>query len=144
MSDALRQVRFLLVEDDDDHADLTRRVLVECRVTNAIERASDGEEALRYLKREPPFQERVRPDVVLLDLNLPKLNGHELLAIVKNDPDLASIPVVILTTSSAERDIALAYETKANSYVVKPLDFDCFNEIVSSLGFYWAMCNRAP
>lgn len=139
---AARLLRFLLVEDDDSHALITMRTLRQNRVLNKVDRVSDGEEALRYVRGQPPFEDKLRPDVILLDLKLPKIDGHEVLAAVKEDPELRCIPVVILTTSSAEIDRAKAYEHYANSYVVKPVDFERFRQMVSELSLYWGVWNE--
>ncbi|USN99530.1 MAG: response regulator [Phycisphaeraceae bacterium] len=138
-----RPVRFLLVEDDEDHADLIQRAMRENRVANELAHVADGESAIAYLQREGEYASATRPDVILLDLKLPRLDGHEVLKKIKANPDLTSIPVVMLTTSAAEVDKAQAYSLHVNSYVVKPIDFDCFNDIVQNLNFYWAVVNEA-
>ncbi|MFO0858984.1 MAG: response regulator [Phycisphaerales bacterium] len=135
-----RPVHFLLVEDDDDHAALVERALRENRVVNSMKRASDGEEAIRYLTDG----NTPRPDVILLDLNLPRKSGHEVLAEVKSNPALRTIPIVVLTTSQAEADRERAYNAHANSYLVKPLDFSCFHELIHDLKLYWAIWNEPP
>lgn len=142
MNDKL--VHFLLVEDDDNHAHLIVRSLEGARVRNLVERVADGEQALKYLRREAPFNDKKRPDVVLLDLKLPRLDGHEVLKAIKEDPDIAAIPVVIMTTSEAETDLAKAYEHHANSYLVKPIDFDKFRRLVDELSLYWGVWNAPP
>jgi hypothetical protein len=140
----IQPVRFLLVEDDDSHALLVTRNLERARVVNTVDRVSDGAAALAYLRAEDPFQDRVTPDVVLLDLKLPKIDGLEVLDRIKNDERLRTIPVVILTTSDAERDRAQAYNNHVNSYVVKPIDFAQFQNMIKDLGFYWAIWNCRP
>jgi hypothetical protein len=137
-------VRFLLVEDDDSHALLVMRNLERARVVNTVDRVSDGAAALAYLRAEAPYQARVAPDVVLLDLKLPKIDGLEVLERIKNDEQLRKIPVVILTTSDADRDRARAYNSHVNSYVVKPIDFEQFQSMIRDLGFYWAIWNCRP
>lgn len=141
-------IRFLLVEDDDAHAELVERALRGNRVGNVLDRARDGEEALRRLRREPPHEDAPLPDVVLLDLKLPKVGGHEVLAAIKSDPALRHLPVVVLTTSAAERDRAAAHEAHVNSYLVKPVDFERFRQMVSDLSLYWGVwhvpANRPP
>jgi len=137
-------VRFLLVEDDDSHALLVMRNLERARVVNTVDRVSDGAAALAYLRAEDPYQKRVAPDVVLLDLKLPKIDGLEVLERIKNDEQLRKIPVVILTTSDAERDRTRAYDNHVNSYVVKPIDFEQFQNMIKDLGFYWAIWNCRP
>lgn len=133
-----RLIRFLLVEDDDSHATITMRSLRQNRVGNAIERVRDGAAALEYL-RDPS---RPRPDVILLDLKLPKVDGHEVLAAIKQDPQLRLIPVVVLTTSDAELDRIEAYRHHVNSYLVKPIDFERFRQLVRDLSLYWSIWNR--
>ena len=135
---------FLLVEDDDDHAEIVRRTLLHNRVSNTVDRVADGEEALSYLRQEPPYDDRPRPDVILLDLKLPKLNGHEVLTAVKNEPSLRTIPTVVLTTSEAESDRHRAYDNHANSYLVKPVDFQRFRQMVDDLNLYWGLWNSPP
>ncbi len=146
MSDGLssdsRLVSFLLVEDDDDHAQLVMRTLKSNRVTNTIDRVKDGAEALDYLYRRGRFAETSRPDVILLDLKLPKVDGLEVLKVVKGDSQLKVIPVVVLTTSKAERDRAMAYEANANSYLVKPIDFGSFRKMAEDLNLYWGVWNQ--
>lgn len=135
---------FLLVEDDDTHAHLVTRSLSRSRVGNRVHRVSDGEQALRFLRGEGEFSNESRPDVVLLDLKLPKVDGLEVLQIIKSDPHLKTIPVVVMTTSDAESDRASAYEYHANSYVVKPVDFDKFRQLVNDLCLYWGVWNESP
>jgi CheY-like chemotaxis protein len=139
-----RPVRFLLVEDDDSHAELVELALADNRIVNDFRRVSDGQAALAYLRGEAPYGEHPRPDVILLDLKLPKIDGLDVLRQVKNDPLLRTIPVVILTTSAAEVDRARAYEHHANSYVVKPIDFDQFHRMVKDLQLYWTAWNAPP
>jgi CheY-like chemotaxis protein len=137
-------VRFLLVEDDDSHVAILRRNLERSRVGNAIDRVADGAAALEFLRREGVYADRMRPDVILLDLKLPKLDGHEVLAAIKSDPNLQDIPVVVLTTSNAELDRVKAYRHHTNSYLVKPIDFEQFCKMVDDLGIYWGVWNRPP
>lgn len=139
-----RLVSFLLVEDDDDHAQLVVRSLESNRITNRIDHVKDGAEALDYLFRRGKYVGQARPDVILLDLKLPKVDGHEVLREVKSDPQLKVIPVVILTTSGAEIDRSKAYEEHANSYLVKPLDFAQFRKMAEDLKLYWGMWNQPP
>jgi CheY-like chemotaxis protein len=134
-------LHFLLVEDDDDHAAIVERTLKRNRVANTLDRVADGVEALEYVRRQGDYAERPRPDVILLDLKLPKVDGHEVLAGIKEDEDLLTIPVVILTTSDAETDRAKAYKHHANSYLVKPIDFKRFRQMVKDLSLYWGVWN---
>jgi len=138
----------LLVEDDPAHAEIVRRNFVNFRMANRpvqLVHVADGEDALDYLFSRGKFQNpglSPRPNLILLDLRLPKVDGLEVLKIVKADADLVSIPVVILTTSSAEADVAKAYESHANSYLVKPMDLSQFNKLMDVLGFYWLVWNQ--
>jgi CheY-like chemotaxis protein len=139
-----RLFHFLLVEDDDDHAAIVLRTLQRNRVSNTVDRVADGEQALHYLRQQPPYVGRPRPDVILLDLKLPKLDGHEVLAAIKAEPALRSIPTVVLTTSDAEIDRLRAYSNHANSYLVKPVDFQRFRQMVEDLNLYWGVWNQPP
>jgi CheY-like chemotaxis protein len=137
-----RLVSFLLVEDDEDHAQLVIRSLENNRVTNGIYHVKDGAEALDFLFRRGKYQSQSLPDIILLDLKLPKVDGHEVLRQVKSDPQLKVIPIVVLTTSAAESDRATAYEEHANSYLVKPLDFNSFRKMAEELNLYWGVWNQ--
>jgi CheY-like chemotaxis protein len=137
----------LYVEDNKDHADLVVRTLKKHRVANELHMASDGEEALDYLFRRGKFESpetSPRPSVVLLDLRLPKVDGLEVLRIIKTTDELLRIPVVVLTSSEAEQDMAKAYDHHANSYLVKPIGFDEFTQMMEQLGFYWLSWNSYP
>ena len=133
--------RLLLVEDNDDHAILVELALSEQVPGSVLERVKDGPAALRRLGHAAPQSDGPAPDVVVLDLNLPGLSGHEVLRAIKSDPRLRAMPVVVLSTSSAEGDRRLAYSHCANSYLVKPMDFDRFFEMVRELGEYWTAWN---
>ena len=137
----------LLVEDNDDHAELVKRQLVDHRIANHLVRVSDGQSALDYLLRVGAYADPTtcpRPHVILLDLRLPKVDGMEVLNICKANESLASIPIVILTTSEAERDLEQANQNHANSYLVKPVDFMKFKQMMDDLGFYWLSWNKIP
>ena len=134
----------LLVEDDDDHADLTRFALEEHDSEHRVDRVADGAAALDYLFQRGDYAGVGRPDLVLLDLNLPRRNGLEVLAAVKEDPELRVVPVVVLTTSDAETDRTRAYSSYANSYVVKPVNFEKFRAMIQELGDYWSCWNQLP
>jgi len=134
----------LLVEDNPGDARLTQEALKEGKVLNRVSVVSDGEEAIRFLRREGPFADVPRPDIILLDLNLPKKDGREVLAEIKADPDLKRIPVVILTTSQAEEDIARTYDLHANCYVTKPVDLEQFISVVKSIEDYWLAIVQLP
>jgi len=134
----------LLAEDDPAHAEIIRRTLKTSRIANRMEHVSDGQQALDYLYRRERFTEpdvAPRPGLILLDLRMPRIDGLDVLRQIKNDADLARIPTVILTTSSAESDMAKAYDAHANSYLVKPVDFDKFTSMMDTLGYYWLMWN---
>lgn len=137
----------LLAEDDPAHAEIVRRNMEKSRIVNRLEHVVDGQEALDYLYRRNGFDDPQRsptPGLILLDLRMPRVDGLEVLKTVKGDPDLARIPVVVLTTSAAETDIARAYDCHANSYLVKPLDFGKFSELLEAFGYYWLMWNQNP
>ena len=139
-----RMIRFLLVEDDQDHAHLVIRNLKRARVGNNVRHVSDGAEALAYLRRQGPYAGAERPDVVLLDLKLPKIDGLDVLAAIRAEEQLRDLPVVILTTSDAEADRERAYQHHVNSYLVKPLDFEKFRQMVTDLSLYWGIWNTLP
>ena len=142
-----KAITILLVEDNLDHAELVKRSFRENRVANDLRYVVDGEAALDYLFQRGNFAdagENPRPHVILLDLRLPKIDGLEVLKEIKTNDELSKIPVVILTTSAAEKDIALAYEHHANSYLVKPVDFSRFTDLMEVLGFYWLAWNKNP
>ena len=137
----------LLVEDDAAHAEIVRRNFEDSRLANRLIHVADGQEALDYLNHANGFSDPVtapRPGVILLDLRLPKVDGMEVLKIIKTDPALSSIPVVVLTTSKAELDMVKAYALHANSYLVKPVDFAKFTELMTTFGFYWVAWNQCP
>jgi CheY-like chemotaxis protein len=136
----------LLVEDNQAHAELIRRSLEDSRVANTIYHVDDGEKALDYLFRRGVFEHpdsSPRPHLILLDLRLPRIDGLEVLKQIRQS-HLNGMPVVILTSSEAESDLAKAYEYNASSYLVKPLDFDKFTAMMNDLGFYWLCWNRYP
>ena len=139
-----KPLKFLLVEDDDIHAHLVARCLEKSSVAARVYRVASGDDALSFLRRQGPFAHHPRPDVVLLDLKLPKLDGHQVLAAIKEDNDLRMIPVVVMTTSRDDADREKAYRQHANSYVVKPADFAKFREMVTEISYYWGVCNEPP
>jgi CheY-like chemotaxis protein len=143
-SGALRPIEILLVEDSPGDVELTQEVLRDAKVRNHLNVVSDGEEALRYLRREGRYASAVRPDLILLDLNLPKKDGREVLREIKNDDSLKRIPVVVLTTSQAEQDILKTYELHANCYVTKPVDLDQFITVVQSIEDFWLAIVKLP
>ncbi len=137
----------LLVEDNADHAELIRRSFAANQVVNRLNMVTDGQAALDYLFQKGKYTDsskNPRPDVILLDLRLPKVDGLEVLRQIKADEGLQSIPVVILTSSAAEHDLAQAYKQHANSYLVKPVSFEQFTKLMADLGYYWLGWNRYP
>jgi two-component system, chemotaxis family, response regulator Rcp1 len=141
---ACRPIEILMVEDNPGDVRLTVEALKEAKVRNNLHTVEDGVEALAFLRREGRYAEVPRPDLVLLDLNLPKMNGREVLAKIKEDPDLRRIPVVILTISQAEQDIVKSYNLHANCYITKPVDLDQFLEVVKSIENFWLTIVKLP
>jgi chemotaxis family two-component system response regulator Rcp1 len=139
-----RSIGILLVEDNPGDVRLTIEALNEAKVSNKLAVVADGVEALAYLNRQGRYEHAPRPDLILLDLNLPKMDGREVLAEIKNDPNLRRIPVVILTSSKAETDILKAYDLHANCYVTKPVDLDQFMEVVKSIDSFWLSIVKLP
>ena len=133
----VRPIEILLVEDNPGDVLLTKEAFSEARILNNIHVAKDGEEALMYLYDQLDGQQSIKPDIILLDLNLPKIDGHEVLEKVKNDKALKHIPVVILTSSKAEKDILQSYNAHANSYIVKPVDLDQLTNVVRAIERFW-------
>jgi CheY-like chemotaxis protein len=137
----------LLIEDNMDHSELIMRCFRDHRVANKLYHVTDGKAALDYLFRRGKYadpQKSPKPHVILLDLRLPRIDGLEVLKEIKAEKGLSSIPVAIVTTSDAEKDVAAAYEYHANSYLVKPIDFEKFTQLMKDLGFYWMCWNRSP
>ena len=132
-----RPVELLLVEDSPGDVRLTIEALKEGRVINHLMVVHDGEEAVALLRRQGQYANAARPDLILLDLNLPRKSGMEVLAEIKADPDLKRIPVVVLTTSQAEEDVLRSYELHANCYIVKPVDLDQFMSVVQAIKSFW-------
>jgi len=139
-----RCVEILLVEDNPGDAELTSIALKEGKVSNHLSIVDDGVEAMLFLRREAPYRDAPRPDLILLDLNLPRKDGRETLTEIKEDPELCNIPIVILTTSESERDIAESYKLKANCYIKKPVDLDQFMAIVRSIEDFWFTIVKLP
>jgi two-component system response regulator len=133
-----------LVEDSPADVLITQAALSEARVLNEIHVVDDGVEALAFLRKQPPYADAPRPDLILLDLNLPRKSGREVLAEIKADPTLKNIPVVVLTTSQMEEDIWRAYDLHANCYVVKPLDFAAFVQAIQSIRHFWLSVVTLP
>jgi CheY-like chemotaxis protein len=137
----------MLVEDNADHAELVMRTLEEHRIANRVRHFLDGQSALDYLFHRGEYAGQTntgRPHVILLDLRLPRVDGIDVLKAIKEDDDLKSIPVVVLTTSEAEKDVARAYYNHAISYLVKPVGFEEFKKLMDDLGFYWLSWNTHP
>lgn len=137
-------IEILLVEDNAADVRLTREALKDAKVRNQLHVAADGVEAMAFLRREGRHAGAPRPDLVLLDLNLPKKDGREVLEEIKQDPGLQNIPVVILTTSQAEEDVLRSYQLRANAYVTKPVDLERFLEVVRSIESFWLEIVRLP
>jgi chemotaxis family two-component system response regulator Rcp1 len=134
---AIRTIDILMVEDDPGDVRLTREALKGSKVLHSLNVVEDGVAALDYLRKVGPYAQAVRPDIVLLDLNLPRKDGREVLSAMKQDAALRAIPVVILTTSQDEEDVLRAYNLNANCYVTKPVDFDQFMRIVRTIEDFW-------
>ena len=138
------EIHILLVDDNEGDILLTLEALTEARIINKISVARDGAEALHFLNRETPFRDSERPDLILLDINLPRMDGTEVLAIIKNDPNLRRIPVIMLTTSSAEKDILTSYDNHANCYITKPVDLDHFMAVIRTVEDFWISIVKLP
>jgi len=139
-----RPIQILMVEDNPDDIDLTMEALKDAKVRNILKVVKDGEEALAYLHGEGQYQGSLRPDLILLDLNMPRKDGREVLKEIKNHPTLRRIPVVILTTSQAEEDILNTYDLHANCYITKPVDFSQFLKVVRSIEDFWLTVVKLP
>jgi CheY-like chemotaxis protein len=139
-----KPVDILSVEDNEGDVGLIEEVFEEAKIRNSLHVAKDGVEAMLFLHGKEKFSDSPRPDLILLDLNLPKKDGREVLKEIKEDSDLKSIPVVILTTSGADKDILKSYNLHANAYVTKPLDFDQFIKVVKSIGNFWLEIVKLP
>lgn len=137
-------IRILLVEDNPGDVRLTREALRDAKMLNELHVVADGVEALAFLRREPPHTAAPRPDLILLDLNLPKMDGREVLSAIKSSPDLRSIPVVVLTSSGAEEDVARSYDLHANCYVRKPVELQSFLNVVRTIDDFWVSVVRLP
>lgn len=140
----VRPIEILLVEDSPSDADLTEEALSDGKVLNNLHWVEDGVEALAFLRRQGKHANAPRPDLILLDLNLPKKDGREVLAEIKADPKLKRIPAIVLTTSAAERDILKTYELNANCYVTKPIDLDQFISAVKLIEQFWLALVKLP
>ena len=139
-----KPVEILLVEDNPADVRLTIEALKDAKVYNQLNVVSNGADALTYLRREGPYTDSTRPDLILLDLNLPKMGGLEVLDEIKGDPDLRMIPVVVVTTSQAEQDIIKSYNSHANCYICKPVDLDQFITVIQSIQNFWLTIVKLP
>ena len=139
-----RPIEILLVEDSPSDTDLTLEALKDFKVRNHVSVVEDGVQAMQFLRRQGPYAEAPRPDLIMLDLNLPRKDGREVLAEIKADDNLKTIPIVVLTTSRAEQDILRAYQLNANCYITKPVDFNQFLEVVRSIESFWLFVVTLP
>lgn len=139
-----RPADFLLVEDNPGDVRLTQEALKSHKVQNNLHVVSDGEAAMAFLRRQGKYASAPRPDIILLDLNLPKKDGREVLAEIKTDPSLKTIPVVIITSSEAEQDVIKSYNLNANCYVTKPVNLDQFIKVVQSINDFWLTIVKLP
>lgn len=144
MGSEFKEVEVLLVEDNPGDVRLTLEALKEAKMHNRVSVVQDGMEAMDFLRKRGKFADATRPDLILLDLNLPRKNGREVLAEIKADESLKCIPVVVLTTSEAEQDILKAYKLHANCYVTKPVDLDQFIKVVQSIENFWMTVVKLP
>ena len=140
----VRPIEVLLVEDDEGDVLMTREALAEGKVINRLNVVNDGVEAVEYLRRDGKYAEASRPDLILLDLNLPKKDGRQVLEEVKADDSLRRIPVIVLTTSAADEDVLRSYDLHANAYVTKPVDFDRFVEVIRQIDEFFISVVRLP
>ena len=139
-----RPIEILLIEDSPTDAKLTLKALTLAKVANHVHHVQDGVEAMEFLRRQGGYGQSPRPDLVLLDLNLPRKDGREVLGELKSDPALRSIPVVVLTTSKSDEDVLRAYDLHANCYITKPVDFTRFMDVVKSIEDFWLTVVRLP
>jgi chemotaxis family two-component system response regulator Rcp1 len=140
----MKEVHILLVDDNEGDILLTVEALNEARIINKISIARDGVEAIRFLNKQHPFADCETPDLILLDINLPKMDGMEVLAVIKTDQELRRIPVIMLTTSSSERDILASYDNHANCFITKPVDLDRFMSVVRTIEDFWISIVKLP
>jgi two-component system, chemotaxis family, response regulator Rcp1 len=139
-----KPIEILLIEDSPSDTDLTLEALRDLKIPNRVTVVEDGIAALEYLRRQGEYAQAVRPDLIMLDLNLPRKDGREVLAEIKADVGLKTIPVVVLTTSQAERDIVQAYNSNANCYVNKPVDFNQFFDVLRTIESFWLQVATLP
>lgn len=141
---AVEPIHILLVEDSPADVRLTQEVMRDAKIANELHVVNDGEAAMDFLRQQGDYSDRPRPDLMLLDLNLPRKDGREVLAELKQDPALRTIPVIVLTTSSAEGDVVRSYELAASCYITKPIDLDEFIRVVRSIESFWLSVVRLP
>ena len=139
-----KPIEILLIEDNPGDVRLTKEILMEGKVRNHLQVVGDGVEAMAFLRRENNYAEAPRPDLILLDLNLPKKDGREVLQEIKEDGQLKSIPVVVLTTSEADEDILRSYDLAANCYITKPVDLDQFIRVIKTIETFWLTIVKLP
>jgi CheY-like chemotaxis protein len=144
MTSARARIEVLLVEDDPGDILMTREAFAERHIDNNLNVVTDGDAALAYVRRQGTYADAVRPDLIMLDLNLPRRSGHEVLADVKSDPALCDIPIVVLTTSDAQEDVLASYRQHANAYVRKPVDFDRFLTVIKQIDEFFASLVQLP
>ena len=140
-------IEILLVEDNPDDVEITQRALGKIRLANRLHVVRDGEEALKFLRHQGEFEDHAespRPDLILLDLNLPKVNGKEVLAAIRHDENLATIPVIMLTASSRDEDVVESYRLGTNTFIQKPVEFDKFLHALDVIGEYWMVIAKLP
>jgi len=140
----VRPIEILLIEDSPSDAALTIEALQAGKIVNNLNRVADGVEALAYLRQQGRFTDSSRPDLIMLDLNLPKKDGREVLRELKSDPSLKLIPIIVLTTSKADKDVMQSYELNANCYITKPVDFQQFIDVVQSIERFWLSVVTLP
>lgn len=140
----LQIINILLVEDNPGDIRLTQEVLKEGKIRNSLSIVTDGEEAISFLKKVGQYRDAITPDLILLDLNLPKKDGREVLIEIKGDPKLVSIPVIVLTTSDAEKDIISTYANHANAFITKPVDFNQFITVIRAIENFWLTIVKLP
>ncbi|USI92721.1 response regulator [Rhodococcus pyridinivorans] len=144
MTDPADPIVVLLVEVDPEDELMTREAFADHKITNVVHVVRNGEQALQFLHRHSPYTDAPRPDLILLDLNLPRLDGREVLARIKADPELSAIPVVVLTSSAAEEDLLRSYRLHANAYITKPVDFDQFADVIRKIDSFFLHVVRLP
>ncbi len=140
----MKPIHILLVEDNEGDILLTTEAFEEAKIMNTISICRDGQEAVEFLNKEGQYSQAQSPDLILLDVNLPKKNGHEVLHYIKNNKDLKYIPVIMLTTSMSEKDIAMSYENHVNCYITKPVEADNFLNVIASIESFWIKIVQLP